>query len=436
MRRALPLALVLAVGCGQREPPEVPPPQPQPPAATPRPSARPGTPTTPVQGPIGAPFAAGPQIRIGLLVDVPRATLGGGGALLVRSAEGGSGMIIPAGRTAVLSLAGGRIQVETDERPHQLTAPLSIGPAEAGGFVRVAGRDHRGMLEVRREDDGLIVVARLSIETYLGGVVAAELGVQDADVMEALKAQAVIARTYAVKNLGRNRRQGFDLLATVSDQRYDGMSGETPAAWRALSDTRGQVVTWQGAPIDAFFHSTCGGRTASGAEVFTYADRPYLRSVSDLDPSGLAWCRASPRFHWEQSWDAQALTAAFQRGGLRLAADEASWVRSIEATDRSASGRVTRLRVRLRGRDVVIEGSNAVRRALPPPDLDLLRSATFTLTTRNDGERIGQLTLEGQGSGHGVGLCQWGAIGRARAGRTFPEILAAYYPGTQLDHRW
>jgi stage II sporulation protein D len=280
------------------------------------------------------------------------------------------------------------------------------------------------------------VIARLPFETYLGGVVAAELGVQDADVLEALKAQAVIARTYALKNLGRNRRDGFDLLATVSDQRYDGVSGETPAAWRALSDTKGMVVTWQGAPIDAFFHSTCGGRTAAGAEVFTYADRPYLRSVSDLDPSGQAWCRTSPRFRWEQTWDAAALTAALQRGGLRLGADEASGVRSIEATDRSPSGRVTRLRVRLRGRDVIIDGSNAVRRALPPPDLDLLRSATFTLTTRNDGERIGQLTVEGAGSGHGVGLCQWGAIGRARAGQGFTAILAAYYPGTQLDHRW
>lgn len=436
MRRALPLALVLAVGCGRREPPEVPLPQPQPSVSTPRPAARPAAPPAQAQGPIGAPFTGGPEIRIGLLVGVPRATVGGGGALVIRSAEGGSGVIVPAGRSAVLSLAGGRIQVEADERPRQLTAPLSVGPAEAGGFVRVAGRDHRGTLEVRREDDGLIVIVRLSFETYLGGVVAAELGVQGADVLEALKAQAVIARTYAVRNLGRNRRRGFDILATVSDQRYDGVSGETPAAWRALSDTKGQVVTWQGAPIDAFFHSTCGGRTASGAEVFTNADRPYLRSVSDLDPSGLAWCHASPRFHWAQSWDAQELTAALQRGGLRLTADEAAGVRSIETIDRSASGRVTRLRVRLRGRDVVIDGSNAVRRALPPPDLDLLRSATFTLTTRNDGERIGQLTLEGKGSGHGVGLCQWGAIGRARAGRTFAEILAAYYPGTQLDHRW
>ena len=436
MRRGLPFALILAVGCGQREPPDVPLPQPQPPAATPRPVPRTAGPTVPLQGPIGAPFAAGPEIRIGLLVDVPRATLGGGGALVIRSAEGGSGLIVPAGRTAALSLAGGRILVETDDAHRQLSGPLTIGPAEVGGFVRAGGRDHRGTLEVRRDEEGLTLIARLSFETYLGGVVAAELGVQDSDVIEALKAQAVIARTYAVKNLGRNRRQGFDLLATVSDQRYDGVSGETPAAWRALSATKGQVVTWRGAPIDAFFHSTCGGRTASGAEVFTYADRPYLRSISDLDPSGLAWCRESPRFHWEQSWDAQALTAALQRGGLRLTADEASFVRSIEATDRTTSGRVTRLRVRLRGRDVVIEGSNAIRRTLPPPDLDLLRSATFTLTTRNAGERIGQLTLAGQGSGHGVGLCQWGAIGRARAGRSFTEILAAFYPGTQLDHRW
>ncbi|HET7042306.1 MAG TPA: SpoIID/LytB domain-containing protein, partial [Gemmatimonadales bacterium] len=209
----------------------------------------------------------------------------------------------------------------------------------------------------------------------------------------------------------------------------------TGAAWLALAATKGEVLTYRGAPIDAFFHSTCGGRTASGAEVFPNADRPYLRSVSDLDPSGQAWCRSSPRFEWSESFDQAHLTAALVRG-LRLRPEEAAGVRSIEAIARSASGRVTRLRVRLRGRDIVIDGSNAVRRALPPPDLDLLRSATFTVTFRGDGDRIERLDLQGAGAGHGVGLCQWGAVGRARAGARYAEILAAYYPGTTMDRRW
>lgn len=397
---------------------------------------RPAPPTPPVvrQVPVAAPFTGGPEIRIGLLVDGPRATLGGGSALVLRPASGAS-MVVPAGRAVSVTAENGRLTVQGEGGPRALAAPLTVTPAEPGGFVRTGGRDHRGTLEVRKTLAGVTVIVRLSLETYLGGVVAAELGVTDAEVLEALKAQAVIARTYAMRNMGRNRGQGFDLLATVSDQRYDGVSGEQGTAWKALADTKGEVLTYQGAPIDAFFHSTCGGRTASGAEVFTYADRPYLRSVSDLDPGGQAWCRASPRFRWEQRWDAAALTAALRRG-LDLDAEAAAGVRSIETTRRSPSDRATQLRVRLRGRDVVIDGSNALRRALPPPDLDLLRSAAFTLTYRGDGQHIDQLVASGQGSGHGVGLCQWGAIGRARAGRPYAEILAAYYPGTRLDQRW
>ena len=92
--------------------------------------------------------------------------------------------------------------------------------------------------------------------------------------------------------------------------------------------------------------------------------------------------------------------------------------------------------MRLRGRDVLIDGSNNVRRALPPADLEMLRSATFTLTYRGEGDRIGRLDAQGAGSGHGVGLCQWGAVGRARAGARYADILSAYYPGTRIEHRW
>jgi stage II sporulation protein D len=361
--------------------------------------------------------------------------IGGGDPVVVRPGGSAPAVLVTRGRTATLQATPSSVTLQGVGADRVVATPLTLEPAQPGEFVRIAGKDYRGKVEVRRGEGGLVVIDQLSFEEYLGGVVAAELGVNDEQSFEAVKAQAVIARTYAVRNLGRNRRQGFDLLATVSDQRFDGVAGETPVAWRALAETKGEIVTYNGAPIEAFFHSTCGGRTAAGKEVFTYADRPYLRSVSDTDPNGQAWCRSSPRFTWTESWDAPALSAALRRG-MRLSAEEAGSVRSIEVTGRSPTGRATQLRVRLRGRDVTIDGSNAVRRALPPADLDLLRSAAFTLTTRNDGDRIGRLELTGQGSGHGVGLCQWGAIGRARAGHGYPAILTAYYPGTRLERRW
>ena len=428
------LALLATAACGHREPPEVPMPSPTAtaPAPVPPPAARPPEVVT---RRVGAPIVGGPEIRIGLVVDAARVTVGGGSALVIRPASGRNAVIVPAGRSATLSPTGALISVDDGDHLRTLTPPLVVEPGEVTAFVRAAGKDYRGTLEVRRGAGGITVIDRLSMESYLGGVVAAELGVNDPDAAQALDAQAVIARTYAVRQQGRYQRQGFDLTATVADQKYDGVSGETGAAWLALAETKGEVVTYRGAPIDAFFHSTCGGRTAAGAEVFANGDRPYLRSVSDLDPSGQAWCRSSPRFTWTESWEGPALAAALRRG-VGLSADEAASVRSIEATGRSASGRVTQLRVRLRGRDVVIDGSNAVRRALPPADLDLLRSATFTVTYRRDGDRIGRLELQGAGSGHGVGLCQWGAVGRAKAGARYADILSAYYPGTRIERRW
>ncbi len=433
MRRALLAALVVLAGCGQPEPPEVPVPAPTP---RPRPTERPPAPrpAAPQQTPSASPFAAGPSIRIGIQVDVARLTVGGGDAVVLRPARG-QAVLVARGRSGSLVATPSSVTLEGVGPDRTLAAPVTIEAGQPGEFVRIAGRDYRGKVEVQRSAAGLVAIDQLSFEEYLGGVVAAEIGIGDEASLEAVKAQAVIARTYAIKNLGRNRRQGFDLLASVSDQRFDGVSGETPLAWRALAETKGELVVYNGAPIEAFFHSTCGGRTAAGSEVFANADRPYLRSVSDLDPSGQAWCKSSPRFRWQQEWDAEELTAALRKG-LRVEEVEARSVRSIEITGQSPTGRATRLRVRLRGRDVTVEGSNAIRRALPPPDLELLRSAAFTLTTRSDGERIGRLEVSGQGAGHGVGLCQWGAIGRARAGQKYEAILSAYYPGTRLERRW
>jgi len=130
------------------------------------------------------------------------------------------------------------------------------------------------------------VVDRVSMETYLAGVVSAEMGRRSLTEQEALRAQAVVSRTYALRNLRRWQVQGFDLYATVADQVYGGVAAETPEAREAVSGTRGMILIYGGQPIDAFFYSTCGGTTAEGTEVFRAADRPYLRSIADVGPDG------------------------------------------------------------------------------------------------------------------------------------------------------
>src|SRR5919112_3101243 len=146
---------------------------------------------------------------------------------------------------------------------------------ESNSLVTVNGRDYRGAAVILRSGSGITVINRLGLESYLLGVVSAEMGRRSPAEDAALRAQAIVSRTFALRNLGRRKAQGYDLSATVADQVYGGYAAETPEGRAAVGQTRGRVLTHDGAPIEAFFYSTCGGRTADGAEVFRGAVRSY-----------------------------------------------------------------------------------------------------------------------------------------------------------------
>jgi stage II sporulation protein D len=265
--------------------------------------------------------------------------------------------------------------------------------------------------------------------------VGQELGPRRPDEREALLAQAVVSRTFALRNLGRWEADGFDATADTRDQVYLGVAGESPQVWDALRATAGQVLQYHGRLIDAFFHSTCGGRTANGEEVFRSAqDHPYLRSVSDASGGGHAYCDASPRFDWREEWDGQALHTIFTRTLVSLAdvsGDSLPAIRDVQVATRTRSGRVGELRIELGNRTVRVPESQ-IRSVLRPAADRLLLSAAFqAFVTRRNGV-VSRLVVEGHGAGHGVGMCQWGAIGRARAGQTYTKILTTYFPGTAV----
>ena len=252
-----------------------------------------------------------------------------------------------------------------------------------------------------------------------------------------MRAQAVVSRTYAVRNLGRWRADGFDLQPTVADQVYGGVGAETAEARDAVRRRSGQILAWGGQPIDAFFFSTCGGRTADGAEVFRGADRPYLRSVPDLDPNGTPYCSISPRFRWHEEWSGEALRNTVLRRSLPAVAWHSSAARSTTcatSASRPARGRdgwddsvLRRRSNRIRGRSadssgVAVHGGG-----------QLLRSNTFTLTVTRGGGRVTRLVAEGAGVGHGVGFCQWGAVGRSRGGTGLSADHRGVLLGRQLE---
>lgn len=340
--------------------------------------------------------AGGPVVRIGLAVGAESVTV-----------EAPSGLVVEGGEEAFIALSGSRLVLKAGE-------DVSV---EMGGFRRSAGawtlRPHtgeslvvggtayRGAVEVARDETGVTVVNVLPLEDYLRGVVPREMPVSGGH-LEALRAQAVASRTYAVRNLGRRAALGFDLWATVEDQVYGGASAETALADLAVATTSGVVLVDGSGPIRAYYHGACGGRTASIADVWGETEPPaYLLGVDDLDESGVPFCAAAPRLAWTETYPFLA----------------------VEVLDRDPSGRVRALGIG----DTVVAG-DAIRRAIRRPGGGILRSTRFEV--RRAG---GAVVLEGAGNGHGVGMCQWGAIGRARRGASHEEILRHYYPGTRLD---
>jgi stage II sporulation protein D len=160
---------------------------------------------------------------------------------------------------------------------------LSVAPSGRAG-VRVNGKRYRGRLLVYLNDRGLLnLINELPVEDYLRGVVPSEMGPDLYNQLEALKAQAVAARTYTVSNLGEFAREGYDICATPRCQVYNGMSVEHPLSDRAISETAGQVLLYQGHLVDALYSSTCGGHTEDVNVIFPLKNEPYLRGVPCME---------------------------------------------------------------------------------------------------------------------------------------------------------
>jgi stage II sporulation protein D len=389
-------------------------------------------PPEPEAAPVPVPAAPDPRIRIGVLVNVRQAVIGGDLLVIVDPDEGTVREVAPgtslaaAPRGAMISVSGSGARIER----HMLV----LHPADSGGSIRINGRAYRGALELRRGDSGLVVVNVVSLEQYLIGVVGAEMGLRAPEEIEALKAQAIVSRTYAIKNQGRWKNLGFDLVGNVGDQAYGGQNNETPLAAMAVAATRGQVVTWNGQPIDAFFFSTCAGRTEEGSAAFAGASRPYLRSIDDLDPSGTPWCATSPRMRWKTGWTAAQMSATLRRtlASENLPGARATDLRDVRPGDRNGSGRVATITLVGRNGQTALSGQ-AIRRVLSPPGGGILWSNDFTIRISRTGGKLERIDIDGRGNGHGVGMCQWGAIGRARAGEDDRTILTSYFPGTEIQ---
>jgi stage II sporulation protein D len=283
-----------------------------------------------------------------------------------------------------------------------------------------------------------MVVNRLPVEDYLRGVVPLELPVRNPAEIAALEAQAIAARSYTYIRVPGGMVDepvtGYNLVATVQNQVYGGADVEHPVVNEAIDRTAGQVLRYNGLIVDAPYSSSCGGRTATPNEAWRgVREEPYLQSVDDTDPrTGRPYCDISPRNHWQAEFDEARLQETLRRALQTAGAADPrpTAVMSFAIPARGRSGRAGSVVLRTARGDVTVSARD-IRAVMRDARGAILNSTYFSVERETrDGGRLAALTLRGVGNGHGVGMCQWGAIGRARAGADAREILRHYYPGT------
>ncbi len=354
-------------------------------------------------------------VRVALRHNAPEVRLAGDGA---RIADAGHGATLAPGESWTVTAAGGGLRAVTGRGTEigAISGPLR---AWAAGGVEVEGRRVAAAVELRPEaGGGVLVIAELPLEQYVAGVVAAELGMAKPDEIEAAKAQAVASRSYACATLGSRPGAGYDLEATVAHQAFDPGKPVGATAARAARETEGLVLTRGGSVFAANYHSTCGGRTALASEAWNADDRkfPHIASVRD------GHCGVSPRFSW-------ADTIAATDISLRLFGANAE-IRDVDVAQRGPSGRAVALRISSAAADTTLH-KDKIRFGLASRPLP---STLFDLQClRDESGNVGAVALKGFGYGHGVGMCQWGAIGMARAGKSYVRILKHYYRDVRIE---
>ncbi|MGV3526726.1 MAG: SpoIID/LytB domain-containing protein [Candidatus Sericytochromatia bacterium] len=264
------------------------------------------------------------------------------------------------------------------------------------------------------------VVNEVPLEQYLCSVVPSEMPASWPQ--EALKSQAVAARTYVISHLGQHRKRGYDVTSTTDSQVYQGVKSEHPGSNQAVYATQGEILTHAGKPALTYFHSTSGGRTESGADL--WANVPYLQPVDAPD-------EASPKYTWHVE-----VSQATLRQRLRAAKIDVGEVVGLQAAQFTSGGRVKSLRVVGTRGQQLIDGQRF--RTVMQLNSTFFNaggiSAQGELLKQPDPKQIPvSFQFAGRGWGHGLGMSQWGARQMAVDGYSYQDILGHYYRGTRLE---
>ena len=344
-----------------------------------------------------------PIVRLLLDENLPRVVVSGSSVMLEGLNKGSWHNVLNKVRKAGFSPVSGGVRLDGSD----IVAP-AFRVKSLKGMLRYAGRPNRGYLTVLNNAGGIMIVSHMPLESYLVGVVNGE--VDSSWPMDAVKAQVVAARSYALYRMNAGSLH-YDLTTDVADQVYAGVDSEDDRAVKAVDMTRGQVLYKDGEQIQAFFHSSCGGSTASAFELWGVA-QPAHEGVYCGE------CEDAPFANWNLTVAAAEIARA-----VKALYPAAGRLRSIGIHRRTSDGRVQTLFVETAEGRVLIDAGE-FRKIM---GYRRLRSTKFSLGVSGD-----RIVFTGEGYGHGVGLCQWGARGSALKGMDYIQILKKYYTGAEI----
>jgi stage II sporulation protein D len=375
------------------------------------------------------------MVRVALCHNVSKAVLYAPAEVEVHQSNSGAKAAVARGRINIeQGVAAGEVMLRSEGKlPLRVALPCTLMAREAVNYVEYDERSYRGSVMLTAGTRSTFsVVNFLDVEDYLRGVVPLEIGERERGDIEAVKAQAVAARTYTYRRMISNAQDAYDLLPDINDQVYKGVDAERHLCDLAIRSTQDLILVYRDSIIQAYYHSTCGGRTANVQDVWNKTAAPYLKSVADVDSKGNAYCAFSGYFRWDETWTRQKFSDIIARYAPQAYPGRPAprgLVTAIKVTRRFACGRVGTCRITTTAGNYEYGGDLirfVMRRNLP--DHSILRSSRFEFVAGAPGA----IRIHGSGYGHGVGMCQMGAIGRARGGQSFNQILSAYYPGTSL----
>jgi len=279
--------------------------------------------------------------------------------------------------------------------------------------VMINGRKFRGGITLLKKDNAhLLVVNNIELEDYIKGILYHEAS--HYWPLEALKAQAVACRSYAVYQKQASGTRDFDLASDVSSQVYGGRTSERYRTNIAVDETKGMVLFYQGKIMPAYFHATCAGHTED-------AGRLWNISIPPLKGVACPFCRESPHFAWHVVLSLEEIEKKLKGTNYSM-----NNIESITVLGRDESGRIISLKITAKNKS----------REIPAKDFRSLIGANIIRSTNFQLDIAGSdVVIEGKGWGHGVGLCQWGAYFMAKNGSTFQDILAYYYPGSTIGRQ-